>query len=53
MIAIRKECDVDDLKQELWSGGLDTLKEIIENDKVINKLFFLSNKVIVKRSGKA
>lgn len=33
MVEIKKNCNAYDLTQKLWSGGLDTLMEIIENDK--------------------
>jgi len=33
MIEIKKECDFYELKNELWSGAIDTVKTIIENDK--------------------
>ena len=33
MIEIKKQCDFDELRNELWSGAVDTVKTIIENDK--------------------
>ena len=33
MIEIKKECDFYELRNELWSGAIDTVKTIIENDK--------------------
>ena len=33
MIEIKKECDFYDLRKELWSGAVDTVKTVIENDK--------------------
>ena len=34
MLSIVKEINRWELKDELWSGGLDTLKAIIENDRL-------------------
>ena len=33
MIEIKKECDFYELKAELWSGAVETVNTIIENDK--------------------
>ena len=33
MIEVIKTCDVYNLTNELWSGGLDTMNTIIENRK--------------------
>ena len=33
MIEIKKECDFYNLRNELWSGAVDTFKTIIENKK--------------------
>jgi len=33
MIEVKKECDFYSLRNELWSGAVDTIKTITENDK--------------------
>lgn len=33
MILIIKDCDFYDLQKELWSGAIDTVNTVIENDK--------------------
>lgn len=33
MIEIKKECNFDILKSEIWSGAVDTVKRIIEEEK--------------------
>ena len=33
MIEIKKECDFYNLINELWSGAVDTVKTVLENDK--------------------
>ena len=33
MIEIKKQCDFSELYAELWSGAVDTVNVIIENEK--------------------
>jgi len=33
MIEIKKQCDFDELRNELWSGAVDTINTITENEK--------------------
>jgi len=41
MLEIVKEVNYYELKNELWSGALDTLNTIIENDKFDDLMFLL------------
>ena len=41
MLSVIKGISGYDLKDELWSGALDTLETIIENDKLQDLLFLL------------
>ena len=43
MISIVKDVDDFCLKDELWSGAVDTLEVIIENNKLQDLLFLLED----------
>ena len=41
-ITVKRELDFNDLMEECWSGAIDTLKTIQENDKENEFMSFLS-----------
>ena len=41
MLSIVKDVDGFELRDELWEGAVDTLKTIIENDKLMDLLYLL------------
>ena len=43
MIEIKKECDFDELKSELWSGAADTIETIIETKKTAELMRLLED----------
>ena len=52
MIEIKKLCNFYDLKNELWSGALDTMNTIIENQKtdelmrLLEEIFYEPTEII-------
>ena len=52
MIEIKKECNFYELKSELWSGALDTINAIIENEKteelmqLLEEIFYEPTEII-------
>ena len=43
MLKIKKTCDFYALKKELWSGAVDTVDTIIENDKTAELMYLLED----------
>lgn len=52
MIEIKKECDFYNLKKELWSGAVDTVNTIAENQKtdelmqLLEEIFYEPTEII-------
>jgi len=43
MLEIKKECSFLELRDEVWCGAVDTLKTIVEKDKIEELMFLLED----------